>query len=413
MKNKCRLCGSDHCETVVDLGLSPVSNHLIDSETAQRQAQTNYPLHMVVCTACWLVQLAQIDPVDHFHADYAYFSSYSSSWLQHAERYSKKVIALLALDEHSLVVELASNDGYLLQYFKKAGVATLGIEPSANVAEHARTTHGIETIVTFFGKECARQLAAQNRRADLIVANNVLAHVPDIDDFVAGVPTLLKADGAVTFEFPHLLQLLRHCQFDTIYHEHFSYLSLGVVEQVLTRHGLVVTGLEELPTHGGSLRVYAGHTGRSFADEALQRTLEKVRQDEQDAGLQTRDAYTSFQDEVIRRKTDLLSFLIKARRNKKSVLGYGAPAKASTLLNYCGVGPELLAYTVDLSMRKQGSCIPGVNIPIHAPERLLAERPDYVLILPWNLREEIAQSMRQVRDWGGRFVTAIPEIEVF
>ena len=367
----------------------------------------------MVCRNCWLVQLSEVETPEHFDADYVYFSSYSTSWLEHSKGYATRMIDMLGLDGTAQVVEIASNDGYLLQYFKQAGIPVLGVEPSANVAEHARKAHGIETIDAFFGRECAARLVAQGVKADLMAANNVLAHVPDINDFVAGFALLLRHGGTITFEFPHLLNTLRLCQFDTIYHEHFSYLSLGVVERILGAHGLEAYGVEEIPTHGGSLRVYAGHRGGCRQEPALHATLERLRVDEAEFGLETLAPYGDFSRAVGRRKTEFLGFLIEAAAAGKKVLGYGAPAKGNTMLNYCGIGPELLAYTVDMSPHKQGHLLPGVNIPVHAPDRLLADRPDYIVILPWNLRDEIAAQLAEVRDWGCRFVVAIPELEVF
>lgn len=413
MQSECRFCRSELADTVVDLGLSPISNELRDATTADEKPQIFYPLKVMVCRHCWLVQLSDVETPEHFDADYAYFSSYSTSWLEHARTYSMQMIDMLGLDANAQVVEIASNDGYLLQYFKQASIPVLGVEPSANVADHARKAHGIDTIGTYFGHECATGLISAGRKADLIVANNVLAHVPDINDFVSGFAILLRKGGTITIEFPHLLNMLRHCQFDTIYHEHFSYLSLGVVERILEAHGLAAYGAEELPTHGGSLRVYAGHDGACRQEPALHSTLERLRVDEADFGLETLAAYADFSRAVVRRKTDFLSFLINAATEGKKVLGYGAPAKGNTMLNYCGIGPELLAYTVDRSLHKQGHFLPGVNIPVHAPDRLLSDRPDYIVILPWNLRDEIATQLAQIRDWGGRFVVAIPELEVF
>lgn len=419
MPSRCRFCRSDLTDTpdltdtVVDLGLSPISNEFRDAQTVDERPQTFYPLKVMVCRRCWLVQLSEVDTPEHFDADYAYFSSFSTSWLAHARTYATRMIDMLGLDGNARVVEIASNDGYLLQYFKQAGVPVLGIEPSANVAEHARKAHGIETIDRFFGRDCATQLASQGVTADLIAANNVLAHVPDLNDFVSGFALLLQPGGTVTFEFPHLLNMLRHCQYDTIYHEHFSYLSLGAVERILAAHGLEVYGAEEIPTHGGSLRVYAGHRGAGLNQPLLDATLDRIRADEAGFGLETLVPYGDFSRAVMRRKTDFLSFLIGAAAEGKTVLGYGAPAKGNTMLNYCGVGPELLAYTVDMSPHKQGRFLPGVNIPVHAPDRLLADRPDYIVILPWNLRDEIAMQLCEARDWGCRFVVAIPELEVF
>lgn len=413
VSSTCRFCKCELRHTMIDLGLSPVSNHFREASTIGLEGQTYYPLKAMVCSNCWLVQLTDVQTPPHFTADYVYFSSHSKSWLDHARRYADQIRERVVLTPSSLVVELASNDGYLLQYFKRAGISVLGIDPTANTAEFARREHGIETIVDFFGESLASQLQTQGIGADLVVGNNVLAHVPDPNDFIAGIARILKPLGTVTLEFPHLLKMLSLCQFDTIYHEHFSYLSLLAVERMLGVHGLAVYGVEELPTHGGSLRVYAAHEGSAIGDEALAAERDKVRQDEADAELSDIRTYSELGSEAARRKMDLLDFLISAKREGKRVLGYGAPAKGNTLLNYCGIGPELLEYTVDVSPLKQGRYLPGVNVPVRSPDVLLADRPDYILILPWNLREEIAKQLSVARDWGGRFVVAIPKIEIF
>ncbi|WP_454888190.1 methyltransferase domain-containing protein [Sphingobium herbicidovorans] len=413
MTDICRFCGCELATVVADLGMTPVSNELRDEQTAESRGQTFYPLKAMVCESCWLVQLTAVQTPAHFTEDYVYFSSYSISWLKHSSDYATAMINALDLDGSSLVVELASNDGYLLQYFKNSGVRVLGIDPTANTAIHAKQQYGIDTVVDFFGTELGRRLAGEGVAADLIAANNVLAHVPDPKDFLGGIPYILKPDGTFTIEFPHLLHMLESCQFDTIYHEHFSYLSLLTVEAMLEAFDLKVYGVEELPTHGGSLRVHVCHEGSGVADEKLARGLEKVRQNESERRLNCAETYRRFAAEVERRKFDLLDFLITAKREGKTVLGYGAPAKGSTMLNYCGVGPELLGFTVDLSPHKQGRFLPGVNIPIRGPDELLAARPDYVLILPWNLRDEIAEQLEPAREWGAQFVIAIPEIQVF
>ncbi|MBG6119685.1 MULTISPECIES: class I SAM-dependent methyltransferase [unclassified Sphingobium] len=413
MTETCRFCATKLTTTVADLGLTPVSNELRNIRDAAGRGQTFYPLKAMVCEACWLVQLTRVETPAHFTEDYVYFSSFSESWLRHARDYAHAMIAAQALNGDSLVVELASNDGYLLQYFKQAGIPVLGIDPTANTARAAKEKHGIETVVDFFGVSLAARLASQGIAADLIAANNVLAHVPDPKDFIGGIPAILKPGGTFTIEFPHILRMLESCQFDTIYHEHFSYLSLLTVERMLGAYGLEVYGVEELPTHGGSLRVYASHEGAGLGSVELAVGLDRVRLAEKRAGLDSAATYRGFANEVEQRKIELLDFLIKTKRAGKKVLGYGAPAKGSTMLNYCGVGPELLPFTVDRSPHKQGHYLPGVNIPILAPEELIEARPDYVLILPWNLRDEIAAQLCQLRDWGGRFVVAIPRIEIF
>ena len=375
MTETCRFCATKLTTTVADLGLTPVSNELRNIRDAAGRGQTFYPLKAMVCEACWLVQLTRVEMPAHFTEDYVYFSSFSESWLRHARDYAHTMIAAQALNGDSLVVELASNDGYLLQYFKQAGIPVLGIDPTED--------------------------------------NNVLAYVHDPKDFIGGIPAILKPGGTFTIEFPHILRMLESCQFDTIYHEHFSYLSLLTVERMLGAYGLEVYGVEELPTHGGSLRVYASHEGAGLGSVELAVGLDRVRLAEKRAGLDSAATYRGFANEVEQRKIELLDFLIKTKRAGKKVLGYGAPAKGSTMLNYCGVGPELLPFTVDRSPHKQGHYLPGVNIPILAPEELIEARPDYVLILPWNLRDEIAAQLCQLRDWGGRFVVAIPRIEIF
>ncbi len=413
MTETCRFCSAELTTTVADLGLMPVSNALRDIGGARGHGQTFYPLVAMVCEHCWLVQLTRVDTPEHFTQDYVYFSSFSESWLRHARDYAETMIAAHDLNDRSLVVELASNDGYLLQYFKQAGIGVLGIDPTANTAQQAKDKHDIDTVVDFFGTALGEKLRGDGVAADLIAANNVLAHVPDLKDFLGGVPAILKPGGTFTIEFPHLLRMLESCQFDTIYHEHFSYLSLLTVERMLHSVGMEVYGVEELATHGGSLRVHAGHAGAGVANAALATGRDRVRHAEAEARLDHAATYRGFAGEVAQRKIDLLAFLIAAKRDGKTVAGYGAPAKGSTMLNYCGVGPELLPFTVDRSPHKQGHFLPGINIPILPVEHLMAARPDYILILPWNLREEIAGQLVEAREWGARFVTAIPEIDIF
>ncbi len=404
----CRFCGTELRRTFVDLGRSPLSNAFLTAEQLGA-LEAHYPLHVYVCESCLLVQLEAFTSAETIFADYPYFSSFSASWLRHAEIYATRMTAELGLGPNSLVVELASNDGYLLQYFRQRGVDVLGIEPAANVAAAAEA-RGVPTVTAFFGVATAHRLAAAGKQADLICANNVLAHVPDVNDFVAGLPILLKASGTITVEFPHLLHLIGDRQFDTIYHEHFSYYSLLLVDKLFARHGLRVFDVECLPTHGGSLRVYARHG----ADASRPRTarFDAVMAAEAEAGLTELAGYGGFAAAVIDLKCQVLQFLIEARRTGKLVAGYGAPAKASTLLNYCGIGPELLAFTVDRSPYKQGRFLPGRQIPILAPEHIFTVRPDYIFILAWNLKDEIIDQMRGVREWGGRFVVPIPNMQV-
>jgi SAM-dependent methyltransferase len=402
----CRFCGAPLRRKFVDLGRAPLSNACLTAEQL-RLPEPHYPLCAYVCEECLLVQIEEVVSAEQIFGEYLYFSSYSDAWLRHADAYAKRMTDELRLNAQSLVVEVASNDGYLLQYFRQRGVGVLGVEPAANVAAVA-ISKGIATEIAFFGIETACRLAERGK-ADLICANNVLAHVPDLNGFVAGFPVLLKTSGIVTVEFPHLQRLIADTQFDTIYHEHFSYFSLLVVDRLFARHGLYVFDVERLPTHGGSLRVHACHVGVN-----RQRTARfyAVLAEERAAGLDRIETYECFGEAVVDAKCALLEFLIKARRAGELVVGYGAPAKGNTLLNYCGVGPELLAFTVDRSPHKQGRFLPGSQIPVFSPERILQIRPDYVLILPWNLRDEIVGQMQAIRDWGGRFVVPIPRAQV-
>jgi 2-polyprenyl-3-methyl-5-hydroxy-6-metoxy-1,4-benzoquinol methylase len=404
----CRFCGAPLALSFADLGMSPPSNSYLEADELNRMERF-YPLHAWVCEKCFLVQLEEFETPEQIFSDYAYFSSYSESWLAHAEAYTKAMTARFGLNASSFVVEIASNDGYLLQYFVAQGVPVLGIEPAANVAAVAEKK-GVPTLVKFFGVRTATDLAAAGRKADLILGNNVLAHVPDLNDFVRGMSLLLKPGGVVTMEFPHLLKLMQENQFDTIYHEHFSYISFAVAERVFAAHGLTLFDVDEIPTHGGSLRTYARHAANAALP--VSRKVAELRVREQAAGLERADTYRSFAEQVKATKRSLLKFLIGAKESGKRVAGYGAPAKGNTLLNYCGVRSDLLEYTVDRSPHKQGRYLPGVHIPIHAPERIMQARPDYVLILPWNLKDEIVAQMAGIRAWGGRFVVPIPETRV-
>lgn len=405
----CRFCGTDLRRSFADLGMSPVANSYVKPDALHRM-EPFYPLHAYVCEACFLVQLEEFQSPSEIFGDYAYFSSYSESWLRHAREYSLETIERFGIDTHWQVVEIASNDGYLLRNFKEAGIPVLGIEPAENVAMVAQQA-GIPSVVKFFGTRTASELVEQGVRADLLVGNNVLAHVPDLNDFVGGLKTLLSQRGLVTMEFPHLLRLMRENQFDTIYHEHFSYFSFITVEQVFAKHGLTIFDVRELPTHGGSLRIYACHDSGSA--HGVTENVARLRAEEERQGFRRTETYSSFSEQVKETKRKLLEFLIDARRSGKSVVGYGAPAKGNTLLNYCGIRTDFIDYTVDLSPHKQGLYLPGTRIPIHAPDRIRETRPDYVLILPWNLKDEIMKQMRHIREWGGQFVVPIPEVKVY
>ncbi len=405
---RCRFCAQPLADVVVDLGVSPLCESYVPVD-ALDSMEPFYPLKAYVCSACWLVQLSEYVTPQAIFGEYAYFSSYSDSWVEHAGRYATEMMGRRGLGPDNLVVEVGSNDGYLLQHFVAAGVPVLGIEPAANVAAVAEA-QGIPTMVRFFGAALADELAGQGRQADLLVANNVLAQVPDLNDFVAGFARLLAPGGLLTMEFPHLKRLLDENQFDTIYHEHFSYFSLSTVSRVLRAHSLRVVDVEELPTHGGSLRVHARHLDTaappSDAVEALLAT-------ERDAGLETLAPYRAFGRRIEATKRDLLTFLVAARNEGLRIAGYGAPGKANTLLNYCGIRTDFVEFTVDRNPYKQGRYTPGTHIPILHPDRLRVARPDIVWIMPWNLRHEIAAQLEYVRDWGGRFMVAIPKMEVW
>src|SRR5579875_150871 len=400
----CRFCAAPLTDVFADLGMSPLSNSYLTPEQASGMEPT-YPLLAWVCSACMLVQLQEFETPDAIFSDYAYFSSYSSSWLAHAERYVAQMIDVYGIGADSQVVELASNDGYLLQYFAARGVPVLGIEPAANVAAAAEAK-GIPTRVRFFGRETAREVAAE-RRADLLLGNNVLAHVPDLNDFVAGMQVLLAPDGVITMEFPHLMRLVEERQFDTIYHEHFSYFSFLTVSEVFAAHGLRLFDVEEIPTHGGSLRIHGCHAD---AERPTSARATGLLERERGAGYGELDLSRRFARELSGEKRRSRSLSIGLKDEGLRVAGYGAPAKGNTLLNYCGVGTDFLDYTVDLNPHKQGQLLPGSHIPIRAPETLRETRPDVVLILPWNLREEIIEQHAYVRDWGGRFAARSPEM---
>lgn len=405
----CRFCGAPLSTTFVDLGMSPLSNAYLSVDRL-RGMEPFFPLHAYVCGSCFLVQLEEFESPANIFSDYAYFSSFSASWLEHARRYAHDTIGRFSIDGGWKVVEIASNDGYLLRNFRDAGIPVLGIEPAENVARTAQQA-GIHTVVKFFGVQTAEELVREGARADLLIGNNVLAHVPDLNDFVAGMKILLSPRGMITMEFPHLMRLMQENQFDTIYHEHFSYLSLLTVDRVFAAHGLKVFDVEELSTHGGSLRVYACHAGN--ADLAVTPKVKALLEREVAGGLSRIETYDAFSEQVRETKRKLLEFLIRIKREGKRIVGYGAPAKGNTLLNYCGIRTDFLDYTVDLSPHKQGMYLPGTRIPIHAPERIAETRPDYVLILPWNLREEIMEQMAHIRTWGARFIVPIPEVRLY
>jgi SAM-dependent methyltransferase len=404
----CRFCGAPVTVTVVDLGMQPLSNAYVNVESADAM-EPFFPLHARVCEACFLVQLPELQSPEAIFSDYAYLSSMSDSWLEHCRRYAGNMVERFGLGSSNLVIEVASNDGYLLRFFKERGIPVLGIEPAGNVAAIANEA-GIPSLPRFFGSTLATDLSNDGKRADLLVGNNVLAHVPDLNDFVRGLATLLAPEGVITMEFPHLGRLLAETQFDTVYHEHFSYFSLGTVERVFRAHGLVVFDVDRLTTHGGSLRIYArhaSHTARPISDRVVE--LRKV---EEADGLSRIETYAGFAERVREVKRKLLEFLIPLRRAGKHIAAYGAPAKGNTLLNYCGIRTDFIDYTVDRSPLKQGRLLPGSRIPICAPDRIRETRPDYVLVLPWNIKDEIAQQLAFVQTWGGRLVVPIPEPKV-
>jgi C-methyltransferase C-terminal domain/Putative zinc binding domain/Methyltransferase domain len=405
----CRFCGAGLHRTFVDLGMSPLCESYPSADDLNR-GEAYYPLHVYVCDRCWLVQLEEYESAEKIFSDYAYFSSYSDSWLKHCDKYCEAMKSRFGLGSESFAVEVASNDGYLLQYFVKRDVPVLGIEPAANVAKVA-VEKGVPTLVEFFGAKLANQLASEGRRADLVLGNNVLAQVPDVNDFVEGLQILLKVEGVLTLEFPHLLQLIQFNEFDTIYHEHFSYFSLLSTMKIMEAHGLRVFDVEELKSHGGSLRVYACRAeGKTHGVEP---NVRKVLADEERAGLSTVEGYQSFARQVRETKLALIEFLLTAAQQGKKVVGYGAPGKSATLLHYCGIGKDLIAFTVDRNPYKQGRFLPGNHIPIHHPDRIRETKPDYVVILPWNLKEEIMEQLQFIREWGGRFVVPIPKVAIY
>jgi len=406
---QCRFCAAPLRSTFVDLGMSPLCESFLDAGQLNAM-EPFYPLHAWVCDACFLVQLEEYVSGEEIFTDYAYFSSFSDSWLDHCRRYVDQMITRLELNAGSSVVEVASNDGYLLQYFVQRGIPALGIEPAANVARVAEE-RGVRTLVKFFGVDTARELAAGGQRPDLILGNNVLAQVPDLNDFVRGLKILLGERGVVTIEFPHLHRTVVGNQFDQVYHEHFSYFSLYSAERIFAAHGLPLFDVEELPTHGGSIRIYARHAEDRSKPETAR--LKSLRDQELAAGVATLEYYASFAEQVRSTKRKLLAFLIKARAEGKRVVGYGAPGKGNTLLNYCGIRTDFLDFTVDRNHHKHGKFTPGTHIPILHPDKIREARPDYVLILPWNLKTEIMDQLAYIGEWGGRFVVPIPEVTVY
>jgi SAM-dependent methyltransferase len=406
---KCRFCKSTLDRTFVDLGVSPLCQSFLSAEQLNHM-EPFYPLHVYVCGSCFLVQLQEYVAPQNIFSDYLYFASFSDSWLAHVKAYTDQMVRRFPITEKSLVVEIASNDGYLLQYFLEKKVPVLGIEPAANVAAVA-IQKGISTLVKFFGSATARELVASGQQADLLLGNNVLAHVPDINDFVSGMKILLKPQGVITMEFPHLIRLMEQNQFDTIYHEHFSYLSFFTVEKIFAAHGLTLFDVEELSTHGGSLRIYARHAEDS--SKPIGPRVTELRTREESAGYARLETYSRFAEQVKETKRKLLEFLIRAKQGGKKIVGYGAPGKGNTLLNYCAIRTDFLDYTVDRSPHKQGKFCPGTRIPIYSPDRIRETRPDFLLILPWNLKDEIIHQTAYIREWGGQFVVPIPEVMIY
>ena len=409
--NKCRFCHSELNHTFVNLGMSPLSNSYIPLKDADR-GQMTYPLHARVCDKCFLVQLEEFESPSNIFSDYAYFSSYSSSWLTHAKNYVDFMTLNYPINERSQVIEIASNDGYLLQYFREKNIPVLGIEPAKNVAEVARRERQIPTLSEFFGTDLAEKLRGGGTAADLLIGNNVLAHVPDINDFVEGLKIILAADGIITMEFPHLLNLIAQVQFDTIYHEHFSYLSLMTVQKIFGAHGLKIFDVQELPTHGGSLRIFACH--KSCDKYKIAENVANILNKEIAAGFDKLSTYLNFTNEVHRVKFDLLACLIDLKKRGKKIAAYGAAAKGNTLLNYCGIGTEFIDFAVDKNPAKQNTLLPGSRIPVYSPDNLEGggSKPDYILILPWNLCAEIMTQLDYVRTWGAKFIVPIPEVRI-
>jgi hypothetical protein len=404
----CRFCQTPLRHTFVDLGMSPLCESYLPADHLNAM-EPFYPLHVKVCEECYLVQLEEYVSPEHIFTEYAYFSSYSDTWLKHSSNYVDMISRRLGLGSRSLAVELASNDGYLLQYFVEKGIPVLGVEPAVNVAKVAEKK-GVPTLVKFFGCQTARQMVADGQAADLMIGNNVLAQVPDLNDFVGGIQILLKPGGVATLEFPHLERLMAENQYDTIYHEHFSYFSLITVEKIFAAHRLVLFDVDEIPTHGGSIRVYLRHIEDS--SKPVSAAVVNLRERELAAGLDRMETYATFADQVMESKRALLELLIQLRRAGKLVAGYGAPGKGNTLLNYCGIRTDFLEFTVDRNPYKHGRFLPGTHIPIHSPELIRQRRPDYILILPWNLKAEIVAQLDYVREWGAKFIVPIPIAQI-
>ncbi|MFL0376241.1 class I SAM-dependent methyltransferase [Paenibacillus amylolyticus] len=402
----CRCCGAALKTVFLDLGISPLANSYVKSEN---QMENMYPLRTYVCEVCFLVQVQEYESPEHIFSDYAYFSSYSDTWLSHSKNYVQHMMDKFHYTNETQVVEIASNDGYLLQYFKEKGVAVLGIEPAENVAKVA-VSKGIETSVNFFGTSVAKELKKEGKVADLLLGNNVLAHVPDLNDFVAGMNILLKPQGTITMEFPHLLQLIEHNQFDTIYHEHYSYFSLTTVIRLFKQHHLTVYDVEQLSTHGGSIRIYATHSENP--DLLIQPSVHELLAKEDELGMTNIEMYRGFQARIVQLKRRITKFLIELKDEGKIIAGYGAPAKGNTLINYCGIDCDIIDFTVDRSTYKQGTFLPGSRIPVYSPEKLKLAQPDYVFILPWNLKDEIMEQTSFIHEWGGKWILPIPDIHI-
>jgi len=407
-KIKCRICAETVEKIFVDLGQTPLSNSYLKKSMIKKERK--FPLCAFICKKCLLVQLGEFTSPKNIFSEYAYFSSYSKTWLKHAEKYVKEMENRFNLNSDSLVMEIASNDGYLLQYFKKNQIPVLGIEPAKNVAKIAKKRE-IPTITKFFGTKLAKELIKSGKCPDLLLGNNVLAHVPKLNDFVEGLKILLKNEGIITLEFPHILQLIDKNQFDTIYHEHFSYFSLTTLMKLFAMHKLEIFDVEELSTHGGSLRIFVKHKNNNFHKE--RKSVKKILEIEKKFGLKKISTYTNFSHDVNSIKNELLRFLHKAKENNKIVVGYGAPAKGNTLLNFCGIDFKLIKYTVDMNPHKQRMYLPGSHIPIKTPNEIFKTKPDYMLILPWNLKKEIMLQMKDIRKWGGKFVIPIPEVKIY